>query len=179
MNAEWSVQELRPLIGADDQPVESEPEYLARVGPLLPNVPPDVLGQRFYDHWRQIDEWRWLDLPRLRFELAEWSTSFFRENDLGDAEGVAGRVNYFRTTDDLALRFRRLLEYIEARGTWPRPVVVLDTRSPFPWLPGWMERDAFQLLEGHHRLAALRALADTPAMQEQHKVWVVTYMPTP
>lgn len=173
--------QLRPLLGADDIPVETEEEYASRIGHVIPNAPPEVLGQWFFDHWQQIEDWNRVDLQHVSFSRIRWETHTFLEDDLGDGEGVAQRSHYLRATktDDLAPSYRRLLSYMSEHGTWPRPVIVFDTRSPFPWLPGWMRQGAHQLVEGHRRFAVLRTIAGSVRLHADHDLWLAVYTPAP
>ncbi len=55
--------------------METAVQHLARAGPFLPNFPPEVLQQWFYEHWSYIDRFAWLDFPSLAFTRETWNTN--------------------------------------------------------------------------------------------------------
>jgi hypothetical protein len=141
---------------------------------LLPNFPPDVLGQWFYDHWMQIGDNSWLDYPSLIFELQDWSFEAIPRDQFGHEELLTSRARYFAEEIDLPERFTRLLDYIRANGTWPRPIIVLDTATQLLERPVWLSSGPYNLLEGHNRVAGLRYLQRSITPLPTHKVWLVS-----
>lgn len=66
--------------------------------------------------------------------------------------------------------------YMLTNDTWPVPPLVLDNSCGLVH-PCGEPLGRHHLLEGHHRLAYLRGLAEPPGLlkQELHSVWWVTY----
>lgn len=162
------------MVDSHDRLLEDESRYAARMADVLPHFPADVLGQWFYDHWMQIGDNSWLDYPSLRFELVEWSLNDIPRDNFGHEELLQSRARYFIEENDLPERFRRLLEYITANGTWPRPIIVLDTTTSLVERPVWLTDGRYHLLEGHNRVAGLRLLGQSVNLLPSHKVWLVT-----
>ena len=62
------LQQLAPLNFRDERKTESLPDYLARVAPLVPFIPENVLSQWIYRHWRGFESnWSFIDLASHRF----------------------------------------------------------------------------------------------------------------
>ena len=49
------LQQLAPLNFRDESKTEALPDYLARVAPLVPFIPDNVLSQWIYRHWRGFE----------------------------------------------------------------------------------------------------------------------------
>jgi hypothetical protein len=141
---------------------------------ILPHFPADVLGQWFFDHWMQIEDNAWLDLPSLRFAKVGWATSDIPLENFGHEELLANRLRYCERQEHLPDRFSRLLHYMASSGTWPRPIVVLDTETPLTERPQWLSPGRYHLLEGHNRVAAFRYLRKSLHLQPLHLVWLVS-----
>lgn len=165
---------LRPYLDHAEHPIESDADYAARIQNLLPQFPSDVLGQWFFDHWQQAAEWtQWLDYNVLEFSLQEWPTASIPLNDFGYEELLSGHLNRLTHGDLVTPRDERIIEYFVVHGTWPRPVIVLDSAQPMRARPPWMGSGRYYLLEGHHRVAVFRfALANGWKLQATHKLWL-------
>lgn len=177
MNSDSDNRSYRPLLDINDRLLENEQAYATRMAPKLPHFPADVLGQWFYDHWMQIGDYSWLDYKALRFKQVHWTTEQVPKDRFGHEELLSSRVQYFRNTTPLPERFSRLLLYMERNGTWPRPIIVLDTQSELPERPAWLARGPYHLLEGHNRVAGLRYLMGRFAIQPSHAVWIASREP--
>jgi hypothetical protein len=174
MSADSSRMMYRPLVDSDDRLLEDEARYVKRMAALLPHFPADALGQWFFDHWMQIGDNEWLDYPSLRFTDICWATTEVPLETFGHEELLTNRVRYFRSEPDLPSRYSRLLEYMTNHGTWPRPIIVLDTKCNLPDRPPWFSEGPYHLLEGHNRVAAFRYLRGRVRLQPSHQVWLVS-----
>ena len=70
------LQQLAPLNFRDERKTESLPDYLARVAPLVPFIPENVLSQWIYRHWRGFESnWSFIDLASHQFACESWPTA--------------------------------------------------------------------------------------------------------
>ena len=167
----------RPIVDSNDRLLEDERTYVERVALLLPNFPADVLGQWFFDHWMQITDNAWLDLPSLRFANIAWETGEVPLQNFGHEELLRNRVRYFESEQSLPDRFCRLLRYMTTEGSWPRPIIVLDTETHLAERPAWLSEGRYHLLGGHNRVAAFRYLRERVPLQPLHRIWLVSREP--
>ena len=149
-------------------------QYVNRVSGLLPNFPRDVIIQWLYRHYEWfIDDYRWLDFARLKFDLQEWPTErVVAEITACDESWVEDRRSGLFSDPHRSALERSMLR----RGTWPRPVIVLDNANVPRAAAKVLGR--YHLLEGHRRLGYLRALSDHGQAQPKHRVWLVSWVPT-
>lgn len=158
--------------------VEEFDDFARHVMPLLPHFPPEVLEDWIYRHHGDaVRTYGWLDFRRLRFEKQSWSTerivSQIRSRIEDTVEGWA-RVFAEGSRAGHNHRKSRLGAIMVAQGTWPvAPLVFPDTSMME--VPSGVVLQPCHLVEGHHRLAYLRALARMPSFepQPQHEVWVM------
>jgi hypothetical protein len=149
--------------------------YRRRVSRLLPNVPVEPLRDWLHQHYEGIaDDWGWLPMERLRFAIESWdTTTILRDVAVTHPKSVESwywsfrcRRNYQETS---------LGRFMIAHATWPtRPLIlrVPASERPAHILP-------LHLMEGHHRVAYLRALRDDSRWRaaDWHEVWAVTFGP--
>ncbi|MGL5128838.1 MAG: hypothetical protein ACRC7D_11965 [Aeromonas popoffii] len=167
------LQQLAPLNFRDERKTEHLPDYLDRVAPRVPFIPHNVLSQWIYRHWRGFESnWSFLDLARHRFECEQWPTSRVltqtgsRHMEVIDRWGEMLRHNRY-------VRRSWLGEYMLTQGTWSEPIIVLATAPDSRYPDGQLLPQPYCLLEGHHRLAYLRCMADDDLpLQMEHSVWV-------
>jgi hypothetical protein len=179
MSSDSDRNTYRPRVDSNDRLLEDEPSYVRRMAAVLPHFPADVLGQWFFDHWMQIGDNSWMDYPSLRFTDVRWTTSEVPIEDFGHEELLASLVRYFESESDLPKRHSRLLAYMTSEGTWPRPIIVLDTKTNLRDRPPWLSNGPYHLLEGHNRVAGIRYLRDRVHPRPSHSVWVVSREPAP
>lgn len=167
----------RPITDEFDCVIEPVDAYMVRAKAALPDMPEDVIDQWLLNHPQVIDEtvWGWLDLASLQFTLEEWDARDIPAVDQDENNAVHTYRYYLdrRKPADLSHRMRRLVEYFEEHGTWPRSPIFLDNlqgqhASPF----GWACSMPYQLLEGHHRMAVFSLFRDQHRIQDTHRIWV-------
>lgn len=152
------------------EPWEQWKEKAQRV---LPHFPDDVLEQWVYRHWKGVFyNWGWLDFQSMRFSLEEWTTTNIQSKiqtpHIDTVNKLSGRM--------MNPLFQRswLVQEMQLLGTWPVAPIVLHYERDLPMLNGKTLKAPFNLLEGHHRLAYLRQMAEQGLdVCEHHKVWVV------
>ncbi|MBP4043387.1 hypothetical protein J9885_19595 [Aeromonas sp. SrichE-2G] len=167
------LQQLAPLNFRDERQTESLTDYLARVSPLVPFIPENVLTQWIYRHWRGFESnWSFIDLASHGFECERWSTARIvgeidsRHMEVIDRWGEMLRHNRY-------VRRSWLGEKMLSEGSWPEPVIVLASTAGDSYPNGQPLPSPYCLLEGHHRLGYLRAMAqDGEPLRAQHQVWV-------
>ena len=167
------LQQLAPLNFRDERKTETLADYLDRVSPLVPSIPSNVLAQWIYRHWRGFESnWSFIDLASHRFECESWSTARIvgeidsRHIEVIDRWGEMLRHNRY-------VRRSWLGEKMLSEGSWPEPVIVLASTAGDSYPNGQPLPHPYCLLEGHHRLGYLRAMAqDGEPLQAQHQVWV-------
>lgn len=153
-------------------------EYANRAAPLLPHFPREVLEDWLYRHSSDaIRRYGWLDLRLLRFEKQLWPTQrILSEVRAREDRCVEGWKGLFLDggRDGDSLRNSKLGAFMREQGSWPiPPVVIADTSHLLP--PTGFTLHPCHLIEGHHRLAYLRAIAQMPQISErpEHEIWVV------
>lgn len=158
-----------------EQPVESQAEYVARFQKTLPNVPPDVISQWFYDHRQAIFQNSWLPLSQLRFHLAEVTLEEVTQPAFADNQIVAQYRSHFEN-ENTSCRMGRIAEFVKSGGTWPMPPIALANPQDKIVSPWGMKCDSpYHLLEGHHRFAVLLAGSNASALLPIHKIWVAQW----
>lgn len=155
---------------------ESFEEYFALVCHVLPGLPAPVLRQLFYDHFQStVDRLGWLDFQEFIFREESWETSrIIDEVKAWNEEAVRCWKEAFYISSDWQVGL--LVTYMYSQGKWPVPPVVIDnTMGLFAPSKGHLAR--WELVEGHHRLAYLRALFEHPEwrVEEKHRVWVMKH----
>lgn len=171
------LQQLAPLNFRYEDRTESLPDYLQRVSPLLPGVPPNLLAQWIYRHWRGFESnWSFLDLSRMQVHPQWLSTSQLCEQvDTRHRDVVERWSDMLRS--NRYVRRSWLAEYMMTHGTWPEPIIVLAPQEGETYPDGTLMPRPWALLEGHHRLAYLKCLAeDNHPLQNRHPVWVLQHV---
>lgn len=168
-----NLNALYPGLDEAEFVCEDKDAYATRLACLLPNFPTSVVLQWFYDHPRCIETYAGLDYLSLRFELVTLPAIFLDAACFAGNETVLQFSDYMQSAVGRSPRSARLLEYTRRNFTWPEPPVIADNRNGrFPPLPGFSWRVPYDIIEGHHRLAALYALRLTA--REGHKAWLVS-----
>ncbi len=143
---------------------------------LLPNFPSCVLEQWTFRHQNNFlhDYWN-LNFESFEFTLENWETEKIY-NNIGWKERVPidfwGNELYARKNP---LRMRTwLAKYYWKYKTWPKPVIILKVNQIQSYQSIKFSKD-FHLLEGHMRLAYMRAQYRNKIenIPEYHPVWVV------
>ncbi|HFK2926150.1 TPA: hypothetical protein ACGY8I_003438 [Aeromonas hydrophila] len=167
------LQQLAPLNFRDESKTEALPDYLARVAPLVPFIPDNVLSQWIYRHWRGFESnWSFIDLARHQFECESWPTARIIEQTGSRHMEVVERWGEM-LKHNRYVRRSWLGEYMLSQGTWSEPIIVLASAAGSSYPDGHPLPQPYCLLEGHHRLAYLRSMAeDAQPLQAEHQVWV-------
>ena len=146
-------------------------EFVEKARPFLPYFPDDVLEQWVYENYSIFSEDIWdIDYDRLRF-----SEVMINNEDVWKIQDAANYYDNGIGEDVITEKTRttELSDYMLYNGTWPRPIIVLDTENSN------VEGDyeylrPYHLLEGHRRLVYLKRMLDSGlSVQKQHKVWKV------
>lgn len=175
------IRDLIPI--GQETPFAKEPEsdYLARVKPLLPSFPADVLLQWFHRHGVDAHgSYDWLNYRALTFTQEIWSTDrvlkqvrSWPDGDLLDAFAKAFVV-------DPEIRAGWLGSCMVDEGSWPVPPIVLRNPDGLCDPAGTCLGQPFHLLEGHRRVSYFRAMASDPqwTLAPDHSLWLVTVDPS-
>lgn len=167
------LQQLAPLNFRDERKTESLADYLERVYPLVPFIPPNVLAQWIYRHWRGFESnWSFIDLASHRFERERWPTAQIvanidsRHMEVIDRWGEMLRHNRY-------VRRSWLGEKMLSLGTWSEPIIVLEPKPDACYPDGQPLPRPYCLLEGHHRLGYLRSMAEDGApLRDEHELCI-------
>ncbi|MBQ2905197.1 MAG: hypothetical protein IJE54_01250 [Peptococcaceae bacterium] len=147
-------------------------EFIEKARPFLPHFPDDVLEQWVYENFSIFSsEDRWeIGYDRLRFsEVMITSEMVWDIYDLPNYYDAG--IGYAEICEKTLVTM--LSDYMLANGTWPRPIIVLDTENSnadgeYEYLR------PYHLLEGHRRLVYLKRMLDSGlAVQEHHTIWKV------
>ncbi len=173
-----SKEEFRRLKPKEINAYEREPfeEVRPRLERFLPNFPICVLEQWAYRHSEQFDQdYWWLGFDGLTFNLESWANSEIMRligSKMLDTQDYWG--------DELVIRKDKmrsstwLAQYFLTYKTWPKPIIILRNSLALKNPDGHSLAEPYHLLEGHMRLAYLRAhirhkIEGTP---KSHGVWV-------
>lgn len=157
-----------------DEPLESKEAYSSRLRSVFPNLPPEVIGQWFYEHSGSFETNRWLDYASVSVSLEQFSLSQIMQPCLSENPVVTQYSDHFQNNNS-SRRMSRIAEYIDLHGTWPVPPILLANPKGevlTPW--GFRCDSPFHLLEGSHRFAVFYAFARVKKMSRLHEVWIIT-----
>lgn len=167
----FETSQLLPTLNELDEPTELASDYAQRIQRELPNFPESVITQLFYDHHHCVEGYSWLEYHSLTFKLATVGPDILNLPCLCENETVVQYRDYFLEGTE-SPRMKRLALYIKAHGTWPVPPILFDNpKGGFvsPW--GLHYSTPYDLLEGHHRMAVLYALAKHT--RNTHEIWLL------
>ena len=172
---EWDHDSESPMFREHG---ESEVAYLDRVRQLLPHVPPELILHWLYRHnYQAVREWSWLDIGSFRFRKEQWPLD--RLVDLPRlGRSNSGIENEYQKCIESA-EYRRtypVLKYINEHGTWPVGPLIIDNTQSLTW-PDGSPMHRYQVIDGMHRLGAIRALRSgvfDRQPQSVHAVWLAT-----
>lgn len=168
---------VRSLVPVEqDGTFETEPvvDYLARVQPLLPAFPEEVLMQWFHHHGVHGHEYDWLGYRSLTFQREIWCT----ERILSEVRSWPGNdwvAGYCETMlSDPVIQNGWLGKTMIDAGSWPIAPIILNNTHSFQNSGGSRLGEPYHLLEGHRRMGMFRALnhSDEWDVQTSHPVWV-------
>lgn len=155
---------------------ENASAFLARVSPLLPSFPPEVLESWFYPHnMEAVQGLSWMGLEQMRFRSEVWDTDRIIDDVAHEGDGID--IEFEKCCESAAYRTSYpVLKFMNDHGTWPSAPIVLDNTLNLSW-PDNRPFHRFHLLDGVHRLGGLRALRakffpTDPAAH--HRLWLVT-----
>lgn len=175
MKKEWLYTQgrYRPLLDKSDKHVETIDQYYARINPLLPNFPKEVLEQWFYRHWSQIDDYAWLEYDSWQFEQVSWTAEQVINSGIKENSTIGVDFRHFQE----GVRYPRqlsIVEYFESNGTWPvAPIFFENISGEISRPDGYKLTAPYHLIEGHHRAAIFRVFYDRKALNDKHQVWVI------
>ncbi len=160
----------------DQHRFEYEPfeAYSKRISPELPNFPPEVLKQWFYDHAQQTNEHSWLGYKNLKFSREIWSTEMVPVNKFGkDACVETYKRNFFSGRVKIP-KTDRIADYFRRCGTWPVPPIFLENfEEGLKYPNGFPCGSPYHLIEGHNRMAQFLGFKEQGILKDQHSVWLV------
>lgn len=154
---------------------ESSEEYFERVFQQLPNFPPEVVSQWLFHHFDSVmHRYSWLDFHSLAFTLRTWSTGDILAKVTAWNETAVESWKKALLTNQ-SFQSSRLGRYMISEGTWPVPPIIFNNTTGIK-MPDGSEIAEWELIEGHHRLAYLRALniSDEWDVSTEHTLWILT-----
>lgn len=161
---------------------ESFADYRSRWPPGLAHIPDAVIESWIYRHWSEFQLW----LPLRPFEWAYTTVEMSSDEVLRIDDAQGGQQAFDSWGDDLLRlpnpRKHWLGNYMLSQGTTPIPMIV--ARDAVKWMHprghGVRMAEPLQIVEGHLRLAYMRALIHRshPALQPTHQV-IVAVLPIP
>jgi len=162
-------------LGPRYEELETFDEYYNRVNCLILNFPKSVLKQWLFDHFQSvISRYAWLEFEKLLFREEMWETErVIHEIKAWNEPAVESwKTAFFKTPE---FKVGPLITFMHQNGTWPEPPLILDNFNGLR-MPDQSAIARWELIEGHHRLAYLRALYENPNWRtiKQHSLWIVT-----
>ena len=154
---------------------ESFESALPRLKKHLPNFPECVLEQWVYRHFDQFYNNYWfLGFDKLVFDKMSFNFNDIMEIKSKDLRGQDYWGDEFSNQEETRM-MTYLAKFMRENKTWPKPIIVFDTKSVSNKF-GEKFQEPFHLLEGHMRLAYMRALIryKVAGVKPCHEVWVVT-----
>jgi hypothetical protein len=166
------LNSIRPALNEDE--LEPVRKYCRRVQRLLPNFPSSVIVQWLHRHFPFVARrYQWLDFDCLVFEQQVWSTDRILAEVVASDQSILESRRHILWSDKYGGK-SWLEVYMIRRGTWPRPIIVLENVA-IPRRAAKHLHSPFHLLEGHRRAGYLRGLADRGCARSAHAVWVVRW----
>jgi hypothetical protein len=176
-----------PAVQGDGSPDrESFEDYYARWPAEFSNFPKCVVENWVYRHWSQFrNNWLERSVKDFVFTSASYGNSHIMQ--IGHISDWLDTLDYWG--DELFQSKQRqdtwLAKYMLANGTSPAPIIVATEASGLEH-PSRFPMKQLQLIEGHMRLAYLRAMIrhHHPSLKASHLVWQVSlpnnsFKPTP
>lgn len=154
---------------------ENAEEYFQRVNQQFPNFPPDVVTQWLFNHFDSVmQRYSWLNFPSLVFSRQTWKTEDILAKVTAWNERAVENWKKALLTDK-GFQDSRLGRFMISEGTWPVPPIIFNNTKGIK-MPDRSEIAEWELIEGHHRLAYLRALAVSREWERraEHPVWILT-----
>lgn len=166
---------LKPR-GYGDLGVEEFEDFYSRVAGVVPNVPVEILNDWIYRHYDDaVRVFGWLELTQLQFQKQEWTTHQIVSQVRACNEKLVENWKVaYRDGGRAGQPFRqsKLGKFMRVQGTWPlAPLIMPNPITPDNFGSQWP-----LLVEGHHRLAYLRALYESQeeTLLSHHWVWLVS-----
>ncbi|UTV26844.1 hypothetical protein [Photobacterium atrarenae] len=152
------------------EPVE---QWLTRAQPYLPHFPEEVLEQWIYRHWKGVlCHWGWLDFRAMSFSKQYWSTERILSQVSSPYQDVVEKLA--RRMSNPLFQQSWLVQRMQSDGTWPVAPIILHCDGRFMTAEGRELNAPYHLLEGHHRLGYLTAMAAQEInVLREHALWVV------
>lgn len=163
--------------------VESFVDYRQRWPKRYEHIPDCVIETWIHRHWGQFKEWLPLCPLDWTYELHEMSS-----REILTIGHVANWMSILTGWgNDLLDRDSRkatwLGRFMLEQGTTPAPIIVAQNAGhwPHPRVPDEKMHEPLQLIEGHMRLAYLRALIQRrhSTVKATHSVIIATLPPSP
>lgn len=154
---------------------ETPEQYYRRIKAYLPNIPHEVVSQWLYDHYSCVKQrYSWLDLGSIRFTSERWKTEDILSKVTAWNEIAVENWKKALLTNQ-GFQSSRLGCYMISKGTWPVPPIIFNNTTDIR-MPDGSEIAKWELIEGHHRLAYLRAIeiVDDWEVCAEHPLWILT-----
>lgn len=162
-----------PKLNQMDEYRESKDEYFLRIKKILPNFPKEVLIQWLYEHWNDIDNFSWLEFPKLNFESVEWPIRRIEESGIHCHETIKAYLYRFQNGTE-SKRMISIDNHFQSNGTWPvAPLLLKNVNGTAKYPNGLSCEEPYHPVEGHHRLAIFLAYRNMPFIKENHKIWLI------
>ena len=166
MSGKIRVDDLVPLT---HELGRSNPAYLQRVQPLLPDFPSEVLSSWFGEQPDTVKTYAFLGYDRLLFERVEFEIHKLpgEETFRDGAKSINALIN------ESAWMKRGLKHCMETNKNWPVPPILLDTNaSVLPQKVPLILKQPYHLLEGYHRVALAHSYVSTRVITTSLAFWV-------
>lgn len=164
--------QYEPQKNADGRVIEAVENYVSRMHAThLPHFPEELLVEWLYRHHNSLYTYAFL-FESLRFERQTWKLK-----DIPGCEAFNDQrfcATFSRTFDyRVRDRFDWLARYMNQKGTWNTPVVLLENSRGDITAPAWVAiRQPYHLMEGHRWLSFLVALRNQGRALDEHAVWL-------
>jgi len=153
---------------------EKKRVYIRRIGPLVPNIPPQILGQWFYDHFDSVlQRYSWINIPKMIFSLEIWDKGrILRDVRPWNPDAVESWAKQFMSGSEPYTS--PLVNYMREKNTWPIPPIVLDNYNNLR-MPDGHKISRYDLIEGHHRFAYFKGLMLSKhlCVPSEHDLWIL------
>jgi hypothetical protein len=169
---EEEASQYTPEKNGDGRVIEDVKIYVARMhATLLPHFPEELLVEWLYRHHNCLYNYAFL-FESLRFERQSWKLE-----EIPGCEAFSDQkfCETFSRSFDVRARdpFDWLARYMNQKGTWNTPVVLLENVQGDIVAPAWVTlRRPYHLMEGHRRLSFLIALRNQGRALDEHTVWL-------
>lgn len=168
-------EKLKPNFDNNTYELEPFENFYLSYKKYLPNFPKCVLEQWTHRHFNGFcyDYW-WIEFDRLVFEKVKFTNKMIMQIGTHMLSTLDNWGDDFINNPNFRIKKTWLGGYMYENKTFPKPIIVFDVENSIDFGGKKDLYKPFHLLEGHMRLAYMRALIryNVDNIPEIHDIWL-------